>query len=243
MDNEKLNKKIKHIFEKNKYSQETGDIKPILYPKFRNTKNLVIGLNPSLTDKIKEALKGSEYEGKIGDVKEYFKRASDEDIVEIEKICKDNYATYFGRFNDLFGEKNWEHIDLFFYRETEQSKIRDSLEKIFLKNTKSKNEKPEEQEINFFREQFNLAWKFIEEFNPELILVNNALASKIIQKEKKINSDNFDEKKGVHYIKIRDKKIPIFFSGMLSGQRALDNGSFKRLKWHIKNLDKIKLKK
>ena len=31
-----------------------------------------------------------------------------------------------------------------------------------------------------------------------------------------------------------NKSIPMFFSGMLSGQRALDIGSYERLIWHIK---------
>jgi len=29
------------------------------------------------------------------------------------------------------------------------------------------------------------------------------------------------------------KNVPIFFTSMLTGQRALDNGSFERLIWHI----------
>ena len=29
-------------------------------------------------------------------------------------------------------------------------------------------------------------------------------------------------------------KAKVFFSGMLSGQRALDLGSYDRLKWHMK---------
>jgi len=29
------------------------------------------------------------------------------------------------------------------------------------------------------------------------------------------------------------KNNPFFFTSMLTGQRALDNGSFKRLIWHI----------
>lgn len=38
------------------------------------------------------------------------------------------------------------------------------------------------------------------------------------------------------------KNNPFFFSSMLTGQRALDNGSFERLVWHIKKV-KSKLEK
>ena len=54
---------------------------------------------------------------------------------------------------------------------------------------------------------------------------------------------NFFMKRGLGYKKkiFNDKEIIIFFSGMLSGQYPLDNGSFNRLKWHIKYVKKIKL--
>jgi hypothetical protein len=47
-------------------------------------------------------------------------------------------------------------------------------------------------------------------------------------------------KSGLGYNKkiFNDQEIIIFFSGMLSGQHALDNGSFNRLKWHIKYVKK-----
>ncbi|MEK7256563.1 MAG: hypothetical protein AAB316_17540, partial [Bacteroidota bacterium] len=32
----------------------------------------------------------------------------------------------------------------------------------------------------------------------------------------------------------RWEDIPVFFTSMLAGQRALDKGSFERLKWHLK---------
>ena len=47
-------------------------------------------------------------------------------------------------------------------------------------------------------------------------------------------------KSGLGYNKkiFNDQEIIIFFSGMLSGQHALDNGSFNRLKCHIKQVKK-----
>lgn len=33
-----------------------------------------------------------------------------------------------------------------------------------------------------------------------------------------------------------EKRVPVFYSGMLSGAHAVGNGSFDRLIWHIKYL-------
>jgi hypothetical protein len=47
------------------------------------------------------------------------------------------------------------------------------------------------------------------------------------------------EKYGTPLISSRDgklKRTPIFFTGRLSGQRALDLGSRKRLLWHVKKI-------
>ena len=45
----------------------------------------------------------------------------------------------------------------------------------------------------------------------------------------------FDEKLGTHKI-VNNSDLdntPVFFTSMLTGQRALDKGSFERLNWHI----------
>jgi hypothetical protein len=46
----------------------------------------------------------------------------------------------------------------------------------------------------------------------------------------------FDENLGTHKIVNNSEleNVPVFFTSMLSGQRALDNGSYQRLIWHIK---------
>lgn len=47
-------------------------------------------------------------------------------------------------------------------------------------------------------------------------------------------NSTFDPSIGTYRIEIDGFKTPIIFSGMLSGQRALDLGSLERLKWQIK---------
>ena len=45
---------------------------------------------------------------------------------------------------------------------------------------------------------------------------------------------DYDDVLGVDMYKIVDKRVPVIYSGMLSGAHAIDNGSFDRLIWHIK---------
>ena len=72
------------------------------------------------------------------------------------------------------------------------------------------------------------------DISPRVIVVFNALASKIIQEKQNIGKNNWNDEKGYDEIVIKGNKVPIFFSGMLTGQRALDDGSYKRLEWHIR---------
>ena len=66
---------------------------------------------------------------------------------------------------------------------------------------------------------------------PKIVIVANAFASDIFQQEFRCV---FDDRFGCHFFKINEKKIPVLFTSMLTGQRALDKGSFLRLKWQIR---------
>lgn len=67
--------------------------------------------------------------------------------------------------------------------------------------------------------------------------MNNAFASDIIKKEfKGLIDDSEFEKTGFDKIKINGNNISIFFCGMLSGKRALDCESKRRLIWQINKL-------
>ena len=45
---------------------------------------------------------------------------------------------------------------------------------------------------------------------------------------------DYDDVLEVDMYKIDEKRVPVFYSGMLAGAHAVDNGSFDRLIWHIK---------
>lgn len=115
----------------------------------------------------------------------------------------------------------WNHIDLFYLRETSQEKLRRS---IFLK-TRVLNK--------FGRDQMDITRNILERITPKAIVVVNALASNIFKEEYKLK---FDQYHGCYFTRISGRNVPTFLSSMLSGQRALDIFSRERLGWHIRKV-------
>jgi hypothetical protein len=136
---------------------------------------------------------------------------------------------YFKKFEDIARHtaNHWAHIDLFFYQETAQKSFYEILE-----NQNGK---------DFLSQQIQIAKELIIQIRPKLIVVANTLARDLMLKEHDLGVDFFDfkfnEELGTYQISDAElKDTPVFFTSMLTGQRALDNGSFERLKWHIKNI-------
>ncbi|MFH1311468.1 MAG: hypothetical protein ABIH65_03625 [Nanoarchaeota archaeon] len=238
--NEEINERILTLWEN--HSTESGENSPLLYPEFIQNGILFIGLNPSKSRKAFDTIfKDNEYK-KIG-FKEFFKKENinkyypefkktlKEIHIEGEELAKRKYS-YFKKFRDNWKEFN--HIDLFVYRLTNQKEFKS---KIGL----DKNKKGDIINNNFKefgREQLKLASDLIQLLKPKTIVVANAFASDIIDKYSdifKINKKHFNEK-GYDTIKIGNDEVPILFTSMLTQQRALDNHTFRRLKWQINKI-------
>lgn len=224
MENGKINEQILEIWKK--YPQGK---RPILYPLFKKNGILFIGCNPSFSNRaFAKIRKGTKYEG-IDIGKELTKREmlteEDKEFLVWEQAEAIKKCEYFKRFKEISKETGLEfqHIDLFFFRETNQERAK---ERIFEKDKLS----------TFAKSQLKIVVRIIEEVNPKVIVVANALASGIINNSDlfSINKEKFAED-GFDRVKVRYEEIPIFFSSMFSGQRALDTHSFRRLKWQIKN--------
>lgn len=141
-------------------------------------------------------------------------------------------ATFYKKMRDLTLDLNigWCHLDILFIRETLQKNVH-----MLLKEVKYR---------KFFEKHLEITKRIIEYSHPEVIVVSNALTRDLMG-----HHDNyklgmrfdfeFDESIGTERIITKGNVLentPIFFTSMLSGQRALDIGSFKRLKWHIGNV-------
>jgi len=139
---------------------------------------------------------------------------------------------YFKKFIDISQKVSidWTHLDLLFVRETSQNIIKD-LGKAGIGH-------------DFFDEQLKISKEIIETAKPQILVINNTYARDLLKSESFSSAKydfEFDEIIGTE--RIVNHKIlngtPVFFTSMLSGQRALDLGSYDRLIWHIKYVKKI----
>ncbi|MBE6069338.1 MAG: hypothetical protein E7211_16865 [Clostridium lundense] len=231
MSNNKLYEKILDMFDeyyKDREDKDDVDMPGLYYvDEISKKKVLFIGINPSFNkEAIKKVLKDSSY--KDIDVESYFKLGNRENVdLEIYNFIGRRLKKsmdYFKRCGELAKhielEDDWQSVDLFYMSEVEQEKVKKHIygkKKVLTK---------------FAIEQLKITKEAIKKANPEIIIVINALASDIIKGNFEVSE--FDESIGTYIININDKKVPILFSSMLSGQRALDKGSFERLKWHCK---------
>ena len=112
------------------------------------------------------------------------------------------------------------HHDLLFLRHTRQKDVLD------LFADKASNE--------FLGKQLDLSAEIIKALSPKLIVVLNAGARSLFESRFKADANcPYDDRLGAYRFIVNDS-TPVLFSSMLSGQRALDNGSKCSLKWHIK---------
>lgn len=192
---------------------EFAKIPPLSVSEIPKSSILFIGLNPSLSES--ERIRLMESDVKI----EFYKHNSE----------KENNHKYFHKFIDIAEQTNqtWGHFDLLYIRETKQ----DNIAKLI----------GNKRGIDFIYKQIVISKlvleKVIEEAKPKLFIVNNTLSRKFLGKDK-VNNNNvwmdldfvWDKKIGTY----RYKNIPFYFTSMLTGQRALDLGSYERLIWQIK---------
>ena len=131
--------------------------------------------------------------------------------------------SYFKKFQEISkrADTPWSHIDLLYLRETNQKKIIEIFSNV---NGKE-----------FIYKQLKLSKKIIEKSRPKIIVVSNSFARHLLHLDFQFE---FDENIGTHKIVEHQTlaSIPVFFTSMLTGQRALDLGSYERLIWHIKKV-------
>lgn len=208
----------------------------LLMPSFINVlpRNhiIFIGMNPSFSDKFHDTvLKKAKSEG-LADFENWVPSAfysyPNIDTFDLEKAYRieqfiATHAPYFkDKFDFVSGGLPWAHMDLFFYRKTNQ---KESLKFIF----------DRKRFTTFGQDQLNLSWGSIKQSQPKVIIISNATAGHIVRD---YSGDNFifNEQLGYHEMLIKDRKVPVFFTSMLSGKRALDLGSLERLAWHVRQV-------
>ena len=138
-----------------------------------------------------------------------------------------NNDRYFRRFPLLVENKNdWTFLDLLYIRETRQRNIENFYKR----------------EPDFIKQQLEISKEIIKKINPEIIVVCDTFARNLLKSDTMNFELEFDDTIGTYRIINNSdfKDTIVFFSGMLTGQRALDNGSFERLKWHLNKVKSLK---
>lgn len=187
-----------------------------------------VGMNPSFS--VPEIIRRLTLENRIDIRPEQFfgwphPDNFDEDLADRLEARARNDHPFFAPHRELSGRLNlgWEHYDLFACRETNQNKVR----ALVLENGRN-------IELNQFgADQFNLFQQVLSLARPRAVVVVNALASRIYHARRMLNFDNLvgfytDNTSPEH-------SFPVFLSGMLTGQRALDRFGKERLFWQITN--------
>ncbi|WP_272151120.1 hypothetical protein [Tenacibaculum aiptasiae] len=135
---------------------------------------------------------------------------------------------YFKKFVEIAKLFNlqWSHQDVLFLRETKQANVG--------KIHKQKNGD------KFIEEQLKISKEIIIKSKPKVIVISNTQARYYMKGEMGFKFE-FDPNLGTRKIVSPPelKDTPVFFTSMLTGQRALDLGSYERLIWHIGSVLKI----
>ena len=118
------------------------------------------------------------------------------------------------------------HHDLFFIRETNQNTV------LCLRKKYSA----------FFAQQIDITKRIISLAKPLMIIIINASACRIFQEVYSFEPlKNWNSDLGVDILP-QLGNIPVIFSSMLSGQRALDLVSYTTLRWHVGHIcDKLNI--
>ena len=142
-----------------------------------------------------------------------------QELVELEIKARKNYP-YDKPSTKLAEELGLplEHVDLFFYRQTDQNDFRPLVQNA-------------DGTLNDFgKRQVDLAVRLIILSRPKIILVANAFAGQVFKTHFGLTKLDDD---GLYWVNLAGNRTPVFLSGMLSGGH-LDNHTRERLVWHMK---------
>ncbi|MBV9349792.1 MAG: hypothetical protein JO026_03505 [Patescibacteria group bacterium] len=228
MINASLNQKILAVWKKH-FGTRKDVLAPIFYDNFKQGGILFIGMNPSFNPQgMRKIIRGTQFEKISPDIFYAWHTAATspdqvDALIRLGRLVHVEYA-FFKRMHEIAKEckTHFQHIDLFVYRQTKQNE--------FLRLVRDKKRVLNE----LGQDQLTIFLEALKEICPAVIVVSNAGSCGIIRDYFK-SKLTWDEKRGFHWLSLDGERMPIFFSSMLSGQRALDTGSYERLKWQIRN--------
>lgn len=251
------NMELLKLWEEFSHAKELTRRWPLLYNPLRKGGLLFVGLNPSWSeDWLEKYWKRLKSQGRfptsgVRSGAELFEwdgpsRQKKDDIQKMDNVAvakKGELYPYFVPMEKMASDvemaEGWAHIDLFAVRERYQKLVRKELEIDKLVRRMREDANDSTLGRGFAGQQLVIATQLVGKLEPVAIVVANALASAILRARWKIvDPGNWREdetfiKNGHHEIELNGRTVPVFFSSMLSGQRALDKGSRERLAWQV----------
>lgn len=198
---------------------------PLQYHPMEPGKLLFVGLNPSHNQRDDGLLSIQVEQGDDTLPEEHARVVArlDEESMGLHGGRLHPYFRQFSRFDPTGA---WNHIDLFAIRHTNQSEVVAALRL----NEDAGFSSP------FVNEQIELTFSLMAELRPPSVVVVNAFGSSIVKRYLTKQDPDFamDDETGFYWSSINGRRVPFFFSGMLTGQRAIDNHSLERLIWHVR---------
>jgi hypothetical protein len=220
------------------YENDEGtELAPLFYNVFKCKGLLFVGCNPSfpegsLANRLRQRF------SEVHELRNFFNwknvlnnRAIIDELLKIEADVRgSNDQKHYRYFTPLIDmakdagfEDQWEHVDVFVSRLTSQGEFKKKIE------IKGKLNEFGQKQLEIFKSVLSAV-------DPKIIVVSNAYISELLKRKEcfgdKLEPDNDH---GWHNLSLeKNNPTPIFFSSMISGQRALDVDSRRRLTWHIK---------
>jgi hypothetical protein len=214
---DRINREVIELWKAEFVGREAETRCPLVYPDLATEGLLLIGCNPALPKR------GHYAPPMLSTI--LAEPDAIERLKEQEKQVRRDYPFFqpCERIAGVLG-LNWAHVDLFFQRGTSQTDLRKAV-----CGSLPRRDRPVELS-GFAEKQVALAMELVDACKPRIVLVANAFASIIIRA--RLNLGSLDEN-GLLWAMIAERRVPVFLSGMLTGQHALDYGSLERLIWHM----------
>lgn len=196
---------------------------PLQYHPMEPGKLLFVGLNPSHNQNDNDLFSIKiEYGAEpLSDLQAAVVLKRDEESMGLHGGKLHKYFSLFSQF-----DPEWNHIDLFAIRHTNQEDMVSAL----------RLNEDIELSSSFVREQIELTFALMEALRPPVVVVVNAFGSKIVKRYLTKQNPKFalDDETGFYWSTLNGRRVPFFFSGMLTGRRPLDTHSRERLIWHVR---------
>lgn len=202
---------------------------PMVYADLCEGGLVVVGLNPSFSDKAFSSFLAATPLHPFDHSAFYAwrDRREDYDVItaaEVERLSLSYYSDYFGPFASLANHLGvrWQHVDLFGVRETDDDKAMGWV------SSRRSGRVDGFEDLNAFGlAQVTWCRDVLNSMKPDAVLVANSRAARILQGAW---SAPFDDQCGHRWLQLGGRRVPVFMSG---SWKYMDVFVSELMRWHL----------